>query len=79
MVLPVINAIVQIYNPLFDHTDPSSHFQIYAARQVEVVQLNLNSGGMRVRFNDSYLGKVKVVTQDIDINVFFEQYQIVKK
>ena len=50
--------------------------------EVEVVQLNLNSGGMRVRFSwpDKY-GKngMRVHTTDVPIADFFKQYDIVSK
>lgn len=48
-------------------------------REVEVVQLNLNAGTMRVRFPDQYQGKKKIVTQDIAIEPFFKQYSIKKR
>lgn len=50
--------------------------------EVEVVQLNLNSGGMRVRYNwpdkDAKKG-YNVITRDVSINAFFEHYKIEAK
>lgn len=79
MSLPTVIATVRVYNQNYDNTDPTSSFQISEEREVEVVQLNLNSGGMRVRFADSYQGKNKIVTQDIPATEFFDQYDIVAK
>ena len=79
MTLPVIEATVRVYNQEYDRTDPNSQFQIFARRQVEVVQLNLNSQGMRVRFTDYFQGKAKKVTQDIDIAEFYAAYTIAPK
>lgn len=78
MTLPIINARVRVYNQTYNPKDPTSDFQIWELRDVEVVQLNLNSQGMRVRFVDQYQGKNKVVSQDISIRTFYDQYQIVK-
>jgi hypothetical protein len=50
--------------------------------EVEVVQLNLNSGGMRVRFewpNKRYKSGYEVRSVDVPIDAFFERYQIVEK
>ena len=79
MSLPVVTATVLVYNPDYDKTNPASPFQIFQRRAVEVVQLNLNSGGMRVRFTDAYQGKTKVVTQDVAIADFYAQFEIVAK
>ena len=50
--------------------------------EVEVVQLNLNTGGMRVRWNepdaDSKKG-YRVESQDVSIQYFYDQYQITPK
>ena len=80
MSLPVVEATVLVHNQDYDKQDPTKGlFQIFAVRAVEVVQLNLNSGGMRVRFQDSYQGKAKTVTQDVGIAAFFAAYAIVPK
>ena len=78
-ILPVVSATVRVYNQNYDRLDPDSEFQIFERRDVEVVQLNLNAGGMRVRFRDIYQGKVKTVTQDVDISNFYAAYKIVPK
>jgi hypothetical protein len=80
MTLPVIRAKVRVYNPDYDNKIAGSEFQIYKEREVEVVQLNLNSGGMRVRFMDQgpFDKKPKVVSVDISIDTFFTQYSITK-
>jgi hypothetical protein len=47
--------------------------------EVEVVQLNLNSGGMRVRYEwpDKYAKRgVSVQSRDVSISHFFKQYEI---
>ena len=49
--------------------------------EVEIVQLNLNSGGMRVRYDwpdkDSKKG-YNVISRDVSIEHFYKQYQIAK-
>ena len=77
--LPIIKATVRVYNPAYDRRIPNVPFMYDQVREVEVLQLNLNSGGMRVRFMDRFAGKDKVVTQDIPIKEFFEQYSITEK
>ena len=50
--------------------------------EVEIVQLNLNSGGMRVRYdwpNNHRKNGVEVVSRDIPISHFYAAYDIVKK
>lgn len=49
--------------------------------EVEIVQLNLNSGGMRVRYEwpDKHSKKgFTVVSRDVSIEHFYKQYQISK-
>lgn len=76
--LPTILATVRVFNQNY-LPGSCQDFQIFEKREVEVVQLNLNSGGMRVRFNDiTYQGETKVMTQDISINAFFAQYAITR-
>ena len=81
MSLPVIRATVRVYNPGYDREIAGSQFQIDQEREVEVVQLNLNSGGMRVRFKDQgpFDKKPKTVSQDISINNFYKFYDIVAR
>lgn len=50
--------------------------------EVEVVQLNLNSQGMRVRYpwpNKDKKSGFEMVSRDIPIDAFFEQYKIIEK
>jgi len=50
--------------------------------EVEIVQLNLNSGGMRVRYEwpDKHAKRgVSVHSRDVPISHFFEQYEIKEK
>ena len=49
--------------------------------EVEVVQLNLNSGGMRIRYewpNKHRKSGMEVCTQDVSIEHFYKHYQINK-
>ena len=77
--LPVCEATVRVYNQEYVPGGSKGEFMVYARRIVEVLQLNINSGGMRVRFQDTYMGKVKNVTQDVPISDFYAAYDIVKK
>ena len=50
--------------------------------EVEIVQLNLNTGGMRVRYEwpDKHVKRgVSVHSRDISIDHFYKHYEIVKK
>ena len=50
--------------------------------EVEVVQLNLNSGGMRVRFpwpNKHRKSGMEVCSQDVSIEHFYKSFDIVAK
>ena len=50
--------------------------------EVEVVQLNLNSGGMRVRYqwpNKYKKSGVEMVSRDVSIDAFYAQYKIEAK
>ena len=50
--------------------------------EVEVVQLNLNSQGMRVRYqwpNKHKKSGFEMVSRDVPIDAFFEQYKISEK
>jgi hypothetical protein len=79
MSLPVVTATVRVYNQEYVPGGSKGEFMVYARREVEVLQLNLNSGGMRVRFTDMYDGKTKKVTQDVPISDFYAQFEIVAK
>ena len=79
--LPKVKAVVQVYNPKFvpgpNGTEP---YRIMEEREVEVLTLNLNSQGMRVRFTDTtYNGETIKVVIDIDIAWFYAKYDIVEK
>lgn len=50
--------------------------------EVEIVQLNLNSGGMRVRYEwpcKQTKSGFKMQSRDISIDHFYKHYEIVKK
>lgn len=50
--------------------------------EVEVVQLNLNSEGMRIRYpwpNKHKKNGVEMVSRDVPIDAFFEQFKIEAK
>lgn len=50
--------------------------------EVEIVQLNLNSGGMRVRYewpSKHTKRGFETVSRDVSIEHFFKQYSIVEK
>ena len=50
--------------------------------EVEIVQLNLNTGGMRVRYtrpSERTKSGVEVESRDIPIQHFYDAYDIVKK
>lgn len=77
--LPKVLAVVQVYNPNYARGSDTP-FWIMAEREVEVLSLNLNSGGMRVRYKDvSIDGTVKNTTCDIGIEWFDAKYKIVEK
>jgi hypothetical protein len=76
--LPTIIATVRVFNQNY-LPGSCQDFQVFEEREVEVVQLNLNSSGMRVRFTDTtYQGETKIMTQDISIDAFFAQYAITR-
>ena len=62
-------------------TNMDSYYKMYDI-EVEIVQLNLNSGGMRIRYNwpnkESKKG-FDVVSRDVPITEFFNQYEIKEK
>ena len=71
------------YVPIFDDGDKYAvnrdEYQKDYEIEVEVVQLNLNSGGMRVRYEwpDKYAKRgVSVQSRDVSISHFFKQYEI---
>jgi hypothetical protein len=80
MSLPTIQADVTVYNPKFV-VGGNEPFWIQQPREVEVLTLNLNSGGMRVRYSDTdpKTGKTSVKTTDLSINLFDAKYAIVER
>ena len=74
--LPKIVAPVHMYNQSYTADGSNGEFMNLIETTVEVLTLNLNAGTMRVRFNDSFQGKKKVVTQDISIEHFYKSFQI---
>lgn len=78
MSLPVIMAPVRRLNPEWVRGGDMECF-IDIETQVEVVQLNLNTGGMRVRWNEvdpTAKKGFRVESQDIDIQHFYKHYSI---
>lgn len=84
---PLVKCVVRVSNPAwyaeinkrdagFAHSLSSTPSHIDVERECELLMLNVNTGGMRVRFTDDE-GKVK--TQDISNEYFFNQYSIVRK
>jgi hypothetical protein len=81
MSLPSVVAPVSRFNPKFVRGGSEPAY-IPTPTIVEVVQLNLNTGGMRVRWNepDAYSKKgYRVESQDVSIQYFYDQYQITPK
>lgn len=81
--LPTILARVTVHNPNFvsGSTLPGQHYWTTEEREVEVLTLNLNSGGMRVRYKDTdpTTGKTKINTTDLSISLFNAKYEIREK
>jgi hypothetical protein len=84
---PLVKCVVRVRNPAWDveigkraagfaHDLESTPGSIDVERECEILVLNVNTGGMRVRFTDNE-GKIK--TQDISNEYFFNQYSIVRK
>lgn len=71
--LPTITASIRWPNENYQMIDGSQYHT--RKLQAEVLILNLNSGTMRVRAAN----KGEFGTTDIDIEEFFEQYELVKK
>lgn len=74
------------YVPVFeDHSPRAINFDEYQKDyeiEVEVVQLNLNSGGMRVRYEwpDKRSKKgYSVQSRDVSISHFYKEFDIVAK
>ena len=80
MSLPVILAPIRRRNPAWVRGSDFQEYYIEIETEVEVVQLNLNTGGMRVRWNEPNASKKKgfeVMSTDIDISHFYKYYSIV--
>lgn len=80
MSLPTIVAPVSRFNPKFVRGGSEPAY-IPTPTIVEVVQLNLNTGGMRVRWNepDNECKKgYRVESCDISIEHFYKHYSIVE-
>jgi hypothetical protein len=81
MSLPSVVAPVSRFNPKFVRGGSEPAY-IPTPTIVEVVQLNLNTGGMRVRWNEPDAESKKgyrVESQDVSIQYFYDQYQITPK
>lgn len=90
MSLPKLTLTLRLpdpnYKPVFaDHSPRAINADEYSKDyevEVEVVQLNLNSGGMRVRFpwpNKHRKSGMEVCSQDVSIDKFFDKFNIVEK
>jgi hypothetical protein len=90
MSLPTITVTLRETNPDFEArweegSNTAVNMDEYQADyeiEVEIVQLNLNTGGMRVRYQwPSKQTKSGFVTQSRDISIehFYKSYEIVKK
>lgn len=90
MTLPVITVTLRRKNPNWKpiYEDGNgrpvnmSDWQIEMPTEVEVVQLNLNTGGMRVRWSEPDPESKKgytVESRDISIEHFYKHYEITKK
>ena len=70
------------YVPRYQDGDvkPVNHheYQMEIEIVAEVLQLNLSTGGMRVRYRlpDRKTGKLQTITEDVPISFFFNQYSI---
>ena len=90
MSLPKLTLTLRLpdpnYKPIFaDHSPRAINADEYDKDyevEVEVVQLNLNSGGMRVRFpwpTKRVKKGYEIRSQDVSIEHFYKQFDIVAK
>lgn len=90
MSLPKVTVKLVERNPNFvarfvegnNHAVNMDEYQAEYEIEVEIVQLNLNTGGMRVRYewpNNHRKSGVEVVSRDIPISHFYDKYNIVEK
>ena len=80
MNLPRIEAPIRRPNPAWTK-DNGEEYYITIPTWIEILQLNLSTDGMRVRYIDAdptRPGKERVCTTDISIEYFFKDYSIVK-
>lgn len=78
--LPCVKATVYDYNPNFiaGSTDLAHQLFVPTERLVEVLTLNLNSGTMRIRYQSvDHTGKKEMRTENISIDGFYKEYDIV--
>lgn len=89
MNLPTLRLTLNLpdpnYVPVFaDHSPRAINADEYSKDfevEVEVVQLNLNSGGMRVRFpwpNKHRKNGMEIQSRDVSIEHFFKKYRVVE-
>jgi hypothetical protein len=70
------------YEPIFVDGEQwpinQSEYYMEVELEAEVLQLNLNTGGMRVRYQWPERGytKLRTVTKDVPISFFFDRYSI---
>lgn len=74
------------WKPIFVDGNPrainADEYHVTINTEVEVVQLNLNTGGMRVRYvtpNDEMKKGYEVHSVDVSIDHFFNKFDIVEK
>ena len=73
------------WTPMIGENDRITNMDDWAKAfvvEVEVVQLNLNTGGMRVRFpwpNKNVKSGVSMQSVDVGIQAFFDKYSRVEK
>lgn len=84
--LPLVTIQTVIRNPDWEpifvegsnHAVNEASYRIKVELEAEVLQLNLSTGGMRVRYRlpDRETGKLQTITEDVPISFFFNQYSI---
>lgn len=78
--LPKLSIPVTITNPDWVK-DGDAPYYIKVVKEVEILQLNLSTGGMRVRYSVDVKGsdKPRVVTVDVSADAFFDKFSIVER
>lgn len=83
--LPLVTIKTAVVNPewspIFEDGNPravnEASYRITVELEAEVLQLNLSTGGMRVRYRrPDRDGKMKTITEDVSASFFFNQYTI---